>query len=240
MKIIIVENYEELSEKAAEIIADVIKKNPSAVLGLATGSTPIGTYNKLAEKCSAGEITFKNIKTVNLDEYVGLGEESGQSYVSFMRNNLFYKVDIDLNNTRLPDGKADDINAECERYSKYLSEHRQDIQLLGLGGNGHIGFNEPGTSFESSTHEVALTENTIKDNSRLFERKEDVPKKAITMGIREIMQSKKILLLANGKNKAQAVYNAVKGEVNENCPASILQKHGDAVIILDKEAASLL
>ena len=240
MKIIITKDYEELSLKGAEIIAEVIKNNPNAVLGLATGSTPIGTYQNLAKACADGEITFKGVTTVNLDEYVGLGEESSQSYVNFMRENLFNKVDIDLQKTNLPNGKADDLNEECKRYSNLVSSQRQDIQLLGLGSNGHIGFNEPFTPFDSSTHVVNLTENTIKDNSRLFAKEEDVPRKAVTMGISEIMQSKKILMLASGKNKSDAVYNMVKGKVSEGCPASVLQHHNDVVLVIDREAASLL
>lgn len=240
MKIIITKDYDELSLKGAEIIAEVIKNNRCAVLGLATGSTPIGTYKNLIKMYTSGEISFKNVTSVNLDEYVGLGERSIQSYVSFMRENLFNKVDINLKNTHLPNGKAVDLNAECERYSRIVFSLTQDMQLLGLGSNGHIGFNEPFTEFDSVTHVVNLTENTIKDNSRLFEREEDVPSKAITMGISEIMQSKKILMLASGKNKAKAVYDMVKGDVTEKCPASVLQRHKDAILVVDREAASLL
>ncbi|MDE7082693.1 MAG: glucosamine-6-phosphate deaminase [Clostridia bacterium] len=240
MKIIITEDYDELSIKGAEIIAEVIKNNPRAVLGLATGSTPIGAYKNLVKTYGLGNITFKEIETVNLDEYAGLGEESEHSYVSFMRENLFDKVDIDLKNTHLPNGKAENLNEECERYSRLVFSHTQDIQLLGLGSNGHIGFNEPFTPFNSLTHVVNLTENTIKDNSRLFEKEEDVPRQAITMGIREIMQAKKILVLASGKNKAKAVYSMVKGEVSEECPASVLQRHSDVMLVIDREAASLL
>ncbi len=240
MKVYIVDNYDEMSKKGAEVIAEVVKNNENAVLGLATGSTPIGAYEELAKMNKNGEISFKNVHTVNLDEYIGLDASSDQSYVYFMSKNLFDKIDIDKANTNLPSGVAKDTKEECKRYSKLLSENRQDIQLLGLGSNGHVGFNEPGTSFSSTTHIVDLTESTIKDNSRLFEKIEDVPRQAITMGIAEIMSSKKVLVLASGKNKAKAVYQMVKGDIDEKCPASILQKHADCVVVVDKDAASLL
>ncbi len=240
MKVYIVDNYDEMSKKGAEVIAEVVKNNENAVLGLATGSTPIGAYEELAKMNKNGEISFKNVHTVNLDEYIGLDASSDQSYVYFMSKNLFDKIDIDKANTNLPSGVAKDTKEECKRYSKLLSENRQDIQLLGLGSNGHVGFNEPGTSFSSTTHIVDLTESTIKDNSRLFEKIEDVPRQAITMGIAEIMSSKKVLVLASGKNKAKAVYQMVKGDIDEKCPASILQKHADCIVVVDKDAASLL
>ncbi len=240
MKVYIVDNYEQMSQKGAEIIADVVKSNPRPVLGLATGSTPIGAYEKLAEMNKNGEISFKNVRTVNLDEYVGLDKNSDQSYVYFMSENLFDKIDIDKNNTNLPSGVAEDFQEECKRYSALLEANRQDIQLLGLGSNGHVGFNEPGTPFDSMTHIVDLTESTIKDNSRLFSNIEDVPRQAITMGISEIMKSKKVLVLASGRNKANAVYQMVKGEISENCPATVLQNHPDCIVVVDKDAAALL
>lgn len=240
MKTIIVDNYDEMSKVGAKLIADFVKANSHAVLGLATGTTPLGTYAILADECQKGNLSFKNVHTVNLDEYVGLGIESDQSYVWFMNHNLFDKIDIDKNNTNLPNGKATDLQAECERYTNLVGELRQDVQLLGLGSNGHIAFNEPGTAFDSHTHVVRLTENTIKDNSRLFTNIDDVPTNALTMGIADIMQAKKIVILASGINKAKAVYNTVVGKVDENCPASVLQKHPDAVLIVDKAAAQLL
>lgn len=240
MKVFIVDNYEQMSQKGAEIIADVVKSNSNPVLGLATGSTPIGTYEKLAEMNRSGEISFKNVRTVNLDEYVGLDKNSDQSYVYFMSENLFDKIDIDKNNTNLPSGIAADFDEECKRYSALLEANRQDIQLLGLGSNGHVGFNEPGTPFGSTTHIVDLTESTIKDNSRLFSNIEEVPRQAITMGISEIMKSKKVLVLASGRNKANAVYQMVKGEISENCPATVLQNHPDCIVVVDKDAAALI
>ncbi len=240
MKVIITKNYEEMSEKAYEIVRDVIKANPNAVLGLATGSSPIGLYDDLVKAYERGEISFKNIRTVNLDEYVGLDYSSDQSYVYFMRKNLFERVDIDLANTNLPDGKAKDLEAECARYTKLVEGMRQDVQVLGLGSNGHIAFNEPGTPFDSTTHVVKLTESTIKDNSRLFKNIDEVPRSALTMGIANIMNAKKIVVVANGANKADAIYKTVKGEITEAVPASILQKHPDVTIVCDELAAAKL
>ena len=240
MKVIITKNYEEMSEKAYEIVRDVIKANPNAVLGLATGSSPIGLYDDLVKAYERGEISFKNIRTVNLDEYVGLDYSSDQSYVYFMRKNLFERVDIDLANTNLPDGKAKDLEAECARYTKLVEGMQQDVQVLGLGSNGHIAFNEPGTPFDSTTHVVKLTESTIKDNSRLFKNIDEVPRSALTMGIANIMNAKKIVVVANGANKADAIYKTVKGEITEAVPANILQKHPDVTIVCDELAAAKL
>ena len=240
MKIIVTENYEEMSKKAAEVIKDVVKNDENAVLGLATGTTPIGLYKELISACEKKEISFKKVKTVNLDEYVGLPKSHVQSYDYFMKDNLFNHIDIDIENTNLPCGDVKDLDAECARYTALLGKMQQSVQLLGLGSNGHIAFNEPGTSFDSTTHIVALTENTIKDNSRLFDDISEVPTKAITMGIKNIMNAKKILVIASGKNKAQAVYNMVKGPVAESSPASVLQNHEDVVVVVDKDAASLL
>ena len=240
MKIITVENYEEMSALAANIIAEIVRENPFATLGLATGSTVLGAYAHLRKMCANGEISFANIKAVNLDEYVGLDCDHEQSYAYYMRNNLFDHIDIDLCNTFIPCGTAEDIDDECDGYNNMLDIIPRDVQLLGLGSDGHIAFNEPGSSFDSRTRVVQLEESTIKDNSRLFTRLEDVPKSAISMGIADIMSAKKLLLLASGLNKAQAVKNMVQGEVSESCPASILQRHPDAIVILDKQAASLL
>lgn len=240
MKIIIVENYEEMSQRCSEILRDVIKSNNSAILGLATGSTVVGTYNRLCKMYEKAELSFKNIKTINLDEYVGLDGTNNQSYAYFMRVNLFDKVDIDKRNTFIPCGIAADLAAECECYDSLLTKMPRDVQLLGLGSDGHIAFNEPGSKFDTRTRVVHLAESTIQDNSRLFAKLEDVPKRAITMGIADIMSAKQLLLLASGLNKAQAVKAMVKGDVNINCPASILQRHPNAIVILDKLAASLI
>lgn len=240
MKVIIVDNYEELSRQAAELLAGVVEKNSRATLGLATGSTPIGCYKLLADFCAQKRLSFKGVKAVNLDEYVGLGKNNTQSYAYFMREKLFDHIDIDLDNTYIPDGLACDLEGECARYSEILSEETRDVQVLGLGSNGHIGFNEPHTSFQSVTHIVDLQESTIKDNARLFDSIDQVPRKAITMGISEIMKAELIIMLASGANKAKAVYDMVKGKISDKCPASILQMHPNCVIVVDKDAAQLL
>ncbi len=240
MKVIIVENYQQISTTGAQIIADVVKNNSHAVLGLATGTSPIGIYKNLIEKCNSGEISFANVKTVNLDEYVGLDGTHPQSYRFFMNDNLFNHVNINKENTFVPNGVAADLTQECQRYTALVDSMQQDIQLLGIGSNGHIAFNEPGTDFQSTTHVVNLTENTIKDNSRLFDSIDQVPTKALTMGIKNIINAKRILIIANGKNKAQAIWQMVKGPVTEDCPASILQTHPDVTVVVDKDAASLL
>lgn len=239
MKVIIAKNYEEMSELGNQVMREVVKNKPDAVLGLATGTTPLGLYKRMIEDCKNG-LSYKQIKTVNLDEYKGLDEKDDQSYVYFMRDNLFNHIDIDLNNTNIEDGKATDSEKECARYNALLEELQQDIQLLGLGSNGHIAFNEPGTPFGSKTHVVDLTENTIKDNSRLFNDISEVPRQAFTQGLRNIMNAKKILLLASGKNKAKAVKEMLYGPVTESCPASVLQLHPDCTVIVDEDAGSLI
>ncbi len=240
MKVIITENYDEMSKKAADIIIDIVKKNPNAVLGLATGSSPIGTYKNMIEDCKNGGASYKNVRTVNLDEYVGLTPDHDQSYAYFMRTNLFDHIDIDLKNTNLPSGIAKNPQAECDRYNALLDTMQQDVQVLGLGSNGHIGFCEPGTPFSSVTHLVDLTESTIKDNSRLFASIDEVPRQALSMGVKNIMNAKSIVMVVSGKNKAQAVYGMVKGEITPNLPASVLQLHPFVTIVCDKDAASLL
>ena len=239
MKVIVVKDYEQMSDKAFEIMKQVVVANPNGVLGLATGTTPIGLYKRMIEDCKQGT-SYKNIKTVNLDEYKGLDVNSDQSYVYFMRDNLFNHIDIDLNNTNIENGKAENAEEECARYNALLDVLQQDIQLLGLGSNGHIAFNEPGTPFGSVTHVVDLQESTIKDNARLFNDISEVPRQAFTMGLKNIMNAKKILILASGANKAKAVYGMINGEVTESLPASVLQLHPDCTLIVDEAAASLL
>lgn len=240
MKVIITKDYDEMSKKAFEVMAGVVKSDPEAVIGLATGSTPIGLYKNMIKDHNENGTSYKKIKTVNLDEYAGLDVNSDQSYVYFMRDNLFNHIDIDLKNTNIENGKAADREAECARYNALLETMQQDIQVLGIGSNGHIAFNEPGTPFGSVTHIVDLTESTIKDNSRLFKSIDEVPRQAFTMGLKNIMNAKKILILANGANKAKAVYGLVKGEVTKNVPASILQLHPDCTLVCDEAAAELI
>ncbi len=240
MEILIAKNYEEMSKLGYDVIKKVVTSKPNAILGLATGGTPVGLYKNMIEDCKNGVVSYKDISTINLDEYLGLDGNDNQSYRYFMNTNLFDHIDIDKKNTYLPNGKAEDRQAECERYSKLADEMQQDVQILGIGSNGHIAFNEPGTAFDSRTHVVDLTENTIKDNARFFDKIEDVPTQAFTMGISNIVNAKKILLLASGANKADAIYQTIKGTPSENCPASALQNHPDVIFVLDEAAASKL
>ena len=240
MKVIITKDYEELSKKAFEVMADVLKNKPDAVLGLATGSTPIGLYKKMIEDCKNGGISYKAVKTVNLDEYVGLTADNDQSYRYFMRHNLLDHIDVDLNNTNIENGVAPDLKKECERYDALLDRLPRDVQVLGIGANGHIAFNEPGTPFDSKTHVVDLTENTIQMNSRFFASEADVPRRALTMGLKSIMDAKKILILAVGANKADAVKGMLDGPMDPSLPASILQGHPDCTLIADEAAAAYI
>lgn len=240
MKIIITKDYEEMSQKAFEVMKAVLTEKPDAVLGLATGSTPIGLYKNMIKDHKENGTSYQNVRTVNLDEYAGLDVSSDQSYVYFMRNNLFDYIDVPLENTNIENGKAADRLAECERYNRLLETLQQDIQVLGIGSNGHIAFNEPGTPFGSETHIVDLAESTIKDNSRMFASIDEVPRQAFTMGLKNIMNAKRILILANGANKAKAVYGLVKGQVTESLPASVLQLHPDCTLVCDEAAAELI
>ncbi len=239
MKIIITKDYEELSEKAFEIMKGVLATR-EAVLGLATGSTPLGLYRKMIEDHLQNGTSYRGMRAINLDEYVGLSPENEQSYRYFMRKNLFDSIDIDLANTYIENGLAPNAEEECLRYNALLARFPRDIQLLGIGANGHIAFNEPGTPFDSETHVVALTENTIEMNARFFKDKNEVPRRAFTMGIKNITDAKKVLILACGASKADAVYGLVKGKVTEDLPASILQQHKDCILIADREAAALI
>ena len=240
MKVIITENYDEMSRKAGEIVTEIVKNNPNAILGLATGSSPIGMYDYMVKEHLSSGVSYAKVSSVNLDEYVGLDGANENSYAFFMSKYLFDRVNIDKKNTYLPDGKAEDKQAECDRYNALLETMKQDVQVLGIGSNGHIGFNEPGTSLDSVTHVVDLTENTIKDNSRLFDDISQVPTQAFSMGIKNIMNAKSIILLASGKNKAEAIRGLVKGKIDVSLPASVLQLHPFVTVIVDKDAASLL
>ncbi|HZK27585.1 MAG TPA: glucosamine-6-phosphate deaminase [Thermoclostridium sp.] len=232
MDIIKVKNYEEMSKKAANIIAAQIVLKPHTVLGLATGSTPIGTYAQLIELCKNGNVDFSQVTTINLDEYYGLDPSHDQSYRYYMNKNLLTKVNINLANTYLPNGKVEDVEAECTRYDKLIEELGGiDLQLLGIGHNGHIGFNEPSDEFVMDTYCVNLGEITINANARFFENRDDVPKRALTLGIKPIMQAKKILLIASGDNKRDILKKALFGPVTPLVPASILQLHKDLTII---------
>ena len=236
MQIIVCENYDQMSFQGAEIIKSILLHNPSAVLGLATGSTPIGMYGLLAEACARGEISFAAARTVNLDEYVGLGEKDSQSYVHFMRENLFDKVDVPMANTHLPNGKAADLAAECARYSALLATMPQDVQVLGLGSNGHIGFNEPGSVFEKETHCVTLSDTTREANARFFSSMDEVPTEAYTMGIGSIMQAKKIIVIVTGEGKREIVKKAFQGPITPEVQASVLQLHKDVILVGDEAA----
>jgi len=241
MRIIVVDNYEEMSKKAAMMIASQVMLKPNSILGLATGDTPLGMYKELILLYNKNEVDFKEVTTFNLDEYYGLNRENPESYYNYMIVNLFNNININRENINVPDGMAKDVNASCEYYeNKIKALGGIDMQVLGIGGNGHIGFNEPDVNFEAQTHLVNLDEETIEANSRFFDSIADVPVKAISMGIKTIMNSKKIILLANGINKAESIERAIKGKISPKVPASILQLHNDVTIILDKEAASLL
>ena len=240
MKVMIVDDYETLSARAADMMIGIVKENPCAVLGLATGTTPLGLYAHMISDHQTHKTDYSRIRTVNLDEYMGLSSAHEQSYAYFMKKNLFDDLGISPDQTNIENGLAEDETAECVQYDALLEQLPRDIQLLGLGSNGHIAFNEPGTPFGSGTHVVALAESTIKDNARLFDDISEVPRRAYTMGIRQIMQAKKILILASGTNKADAVYKMVKGKVTEDVPASILQLHPDCTLIADRDAAARL
>lgn len=232
MNFIKTDSYEKLSRIAANIICAEVISKPDAVLGLATGSSPLGTYAKLIEYYENGDVDFSKVTSVNLDEYVGLDGSNDQSYRYFMDTNLFSKINIKREKTFVPNGCAKDLAKEGENYDSFIKQLGGiDIQLLGIGLDGHIGFNEPDDVFIKSTHEVKLDSSTIEANARFFEKKEDVPRTAITMGMMSIMQAKKILLIANGKNKKDIVEKAVFGDITPHVPASILQLHKDVTVI---------
>lgn len=232
-------DYKDMSRKAANIISAQIIMKPSCVLGLATGGSPVGIYEQLVEWYHKGDLDFSQVKTVNLDEYKGLAKENGQSYYHFMHKHLFDKININPENTNLPDGLNEDAEKECKRYEKLIRRLGGiDLQLLGLGHNGHIGFNEPEEAFEKETHLVDLQDSTIEANKRFFSSADEVPRQAYTMGIKTIMQARKILVVANGADKAEILKKAFFGPVTPTVPASILQMHNDVIIVADSAALS--
>lgn len=240
MNIYQTKNYQEMSRKAANIISAQIIMKPDAVMGLATGSTPIGTYQQLIDWYRKGDLDFSGVRSVNLDEYKGLSADNDQSYAYFMRANLFDHVNIKLENTNIPDGLNEDIEGECRRYDSVIEALGGiDLQLLGIGNNGHIGFNEPGDAFQTETHCVKLTDNTIAANARFFETIDEVPKYAYTMGIGNILRARAILLIASGEAKAEALYKSLFGPVTPKVPASILQFHNNVFVVADEAALSL-
>lgn len=240
MRVIKTKDYKEMSRTAANIISAQILLKPDCVLGLATGSSPVGAYQQLIEWYKKGDLDFSQVTTVNLDEYVGLKRDHDQSYYYFMHHNLFDSVNLRPGVTNLPDGCAADMAAECVRYDTLLRSLGVDLQLLGLGNNGHIGFNEPDEEFSKGTHVVTLTESTLEANKRFFASIDDVPKTAISMGTYDIMQAKRVLMVASGKAKAQAVKAMLTGPITPKMPASILQFHRDFTLVADEEALSLL
>lgn len=241
MRLIITKNYEELSKVAANEIATIIKEKPNAILGLATGSSPMGMYKELIKMNINGEVDFSNITTVNLDEYVGLSGDHDQSYRHFMNINFFNQININKSRTFVPNGLAENIEEECRSYDAKIQElGGTDVQLLGIGNNGHIAFNEPDTNLVAGTHLTELTENTIESNARFFASKADVPTTALTMGLGEIMKSKKIIVIASGEEKAEAVKAMLDGKISTDMPASMLQMHRDVVVIIDEDAAKVL
>ena len=241
MKLIIAKDYNEVSRKAANIIAAQIHLKNDCVLGLATGSSPVGTYKELIAKYESGDLDFSHVKTINLDEYVGLDADHDQSYAYFMRTNLFDHVNIDMANCNIPNGMAADGEQECKRYDAIIDAFGgADLQLLGLGPNGHIGFNEPGDCFVKDTNKVELTASTIDANARFFASREDVPTHAYTMGIGSIMKAKRILMVVNGEGKAQAVKDCFFGSIKPQVPGSILQLHPDFTLVADEAALSLV
>ena len=241
MKIYREKDYDAMSRRAASVIAGEVVHNPACLLGLATGSTPEGAYKYLVDWYKQGLISFKDVLSVNLDEYVGLAPDHDQSYRYFMQSNLFDHVDINPDNTRVPDGLTADPKAFCDGYDAYIrSLGYADLQLLGIGRNGHIGFNEPGDCFVKETHVVDLAESTIDANARFFASRDDVPKQAISMGMGAIMGAKKVLLCASGEEKADAIYHSVCGPITPQCPGSILQLHKNVVLVADEAALSKL
>jgi len=241
MRIHILDNYDEMSIKAASIVASQIILKPDSVLGLATGSTPLGMYAQLVEMYQKKRVNFQEVKTFNLDEYLGLAPDHPQSYNYYMFENFFKHVNVKSENINIPPGKPDNIDRACLSYDRAIKEAREiDLQVLGVGTNGHIGFNEPDFKLKTETHVVKLTQETIKTNSRFFDSIDDVPRRAISMGMGSIMRANKILLMASGENKAEVIKNTVSGEITTEVPASLLQLHPEVTLVLDKQAGSYL
>ena len=241
MIVIQAKDYDEMSLKAYEAMKIVLTEKPEAVLGLATGSTPIGLYKCMIADYKAGAVSYKNMTSINLDEYVGLPVTHPESYRSFMNRNLFDHIDIKPENTHVPDGLAEDLQKAADEYTAFAAAHPIDVQILGIGANGHIGFNEPGTPFDSHTHVVTLKEGTRRDNARFFDNDISlVPTHAVTLGMQDIMNAKAVILLASGAGKADAVAKMIMGPVSTDCPASILQTHPNVLVVTDEAAGYYL
>ena len=237
MRVITCENYEKMSKVAASMVKAQIVLKPNSVLGLATGSTPEGMYAALAEWHKMHGLDFSEVKTFNLDEYYPIDRENDQSYYYFMDKHLYSKINIKKENAHVPNGNASDVDAECANYDKNIDAAGGiDLQILGIGSNGHVGFNEPGPELTAGTHKVTLTEGTIKDNSRFFASEAEVPKHALTSGMATIMKAKKIVIMVSGKNKAVPLKKLLSGKITTDCPATMLNMHPDVVVIADKDA----
>ncbi len=241
IEVSIKKGYDELSKRAAEIIADAIRNKPNVVLGLATGSTPVGCYRELIRMHKEEGLDFSKVVTFNLDEYMGLPPTHSQSYRHFMNENLFNHINIKIENTHVPNGLSNDFQKTCREFEEAIKKSGGiDLQLLGIGNNGHIAFNEPGSPFNSRTRVVNISEQTIKDNARFFKSVDEVPRQAISMGIGTIMEAGKIVLSASGGGKADAVAKSINGPITEAVPASILQTHPNCTFVIDDAAASEL
>ena len=241
MQLYVVDNYQQMSEKAAGVVANQVASKNDSVLGLATGSTPEGMYQELINLHRQGTVDFSRVTTFNLDEYIGLSPDHPQSYNHYMHSKLFNHININPEHINIPSGVADDIEAACNEYEQKISAVGGiDLQLLGIGVNGHIGFNEPAESLPTFTHRVNLSAATIEANSRFFDSQAEVPRQAITMGLGSIMHARRILLLASGRNKAEAIRNTINGKIATQVPASLLQLHRELILIVDQEAAALI
>lgn len=241
MNILKLQSDEDFVQTGANLIVSLLQSNPKAVLGLATGSSPVGVYAKLVEMYRKNLVSFSKATTFNLDEYVGLPVDHPQSYRSFMNEHLFNHIDIDPAQTHVPNGNAEDLEAECRTYDQMLEDNGPvDLQILGIGSNGHIGFNEPDANLSSQTHVVDLLEGTREANARFFDKLDDVPRQAITMGIGGILKARQIVLLVRGAEKAEAIRNAVEGPITTQCPASLLQSHPNVIVLVDEGAGQWL